>query len=189
MKDYNKISDELENKRNEFYDKLRKDIYDFSSTHLKYGMCVETLKNVLKRNGFSILGINQNIEKSINELKSLSEDYPEIKIIRGGPEGNDHVAAQMIANASEGDYIVIALLANYFYTTKKIKGVHHVGIVLKGKSTDNPHIGQGGVISEKHIFMPASWSFSWNWKNIEGISNKHYMNYFKYGLKENEKNT
>ncbi len=99
------------------------------------------------------------------------------------------MAAQAIANASTGDYIVLAMVANYYYTQKKLKGVHHVGIVLKDKLSDNPLIGQGGVVSEKHIFMRASWSFSWNWKNIEGISNKHYMTYFKYGLKENEKNT
>ena len=180
---YQKKSDELENKRDEFYDKLRKDIYNFSSDNLKYGMCVETLKHVLKVNGFSIIGIHQNVDRSIKELKKLSEDYPEIEIIRGGPEGNDHTAAQAIANASTGDYIVIALLANYYYPDKKLKGCHHVGIVLKNKLSDNPLIGQGGVISEKHIFMPASWSFSWNWKNKEGIKNKYYMTYVKYALK------
>jgi len=44
---YQNKSDELENKRNEFYDKLRKDIYNFSYNHLEYGMCVETLKYAL----------------------------------------------------------------------------------------------------------------------------------------------
>jgi hypothetical protein len=188
MSDYQKKSDELEIKRNEFYNKLRKDIYNFSSTHLKYGMCVETLKHVLKENGFSTIDIYQNVEKTINELKRLSEIIPEIEIIRGGPDGNDHMAAQAIANASEGEYIVIALLASYLYPRIKLKGCHHVAAVVKGKLTDNPHVGQGGVISEKHIFKPASWSFSWNLKNIDGIENKHYMVYIKYGLKENEKN-
>jgi hypothetical protein len=184
---YKKKSDELEDKRNKFYDKIRKNIYNFSSTHLRYGMCVETLKYVLEKNGFHRLGIHQNVERSINELKELSKNYPEIEIIRGGPEGNDHKAAQMIANASEGDYIVIALLASYLYPEEKLKGCHHVGVVLKGELTDNPHIGQGGVIFEKHIYMPASWSFSWNKKNIHGIKNKHYMTYIKYGLKVKEK--
>lgn len=181
---YQDKSDELELERIDFYDKIKEDIYNFSSKHLKYGMCVETLRHILKVNGFSTSGICQNIDKSIIELKILSEVHPEIEIIRGGPEGNDHIAAQAIANASKGDYVVIALLVNYYYTKQKLKGWHHVGIVLKDKLSDNPLIGQGGVISEKHIFMPASWSFSWDRKNIKGIKNKHYMTYVKYGLKK-----
>lgn len=116
---------------------------------------------------------------------------PEIEIIRGGPEGNDHMAAQMIANASTGNYIVIAMLASFLYPIRKLKGCHHVATVVKDRLTDNPSVGQGGVISEKHIFKTALWSFSWNKKNVDGINNKHYMVYFKYGLteKENENNT
>ena len=141
------------------------------------------MKYALLKNGFYISGIHQNVNRSINELREMSENIDEIEIIKGTPEMNLHMAAQAIANASHGEYIIIAMLANYRYPEKKLDGCHHVGIVMKNKLSDNPLIGQGGVLSEKNIFKPASWSFSWNWKNAKGIKNKYCMVYVKYGLK------
>jgi len=184
MKTYKGISDDLENKRNEFYEKLRKDIYDFSSKNLKPGTCARTVRDVLEKNGFSSEPIyKQNIYKSINNLKYLSGETSKIEIIMGSPEMNMHMAAQAIANSSTGDFIVLAFLANFRYPEKKLDGCHHVGIVIKSKLTNNPLIGQGGVTSVKNIFKPASWSFNWNWRNAHGVKNKYCMVYVKYGLK------
>lgn len=184
MKTYKDISDGLENKRNEFYKKLRQDIYDYSSNHLSPGFCALTVRDVLEKNGFSIEPIcKKNIYKTINKLKILSEETTEVEIITGSPEMNMHTAAQVIANASQDEYVVLALLANFRYPEKKLDGCHHVGFVIKNKLSDNPLIGQGGMKSVKNIFKPASWSFSWNWENAQGVKNKYCMIYVKYGLK------
>jgi hypothetical protein len=134
------------------------------------------------------LGVESgNIDKNINQLKELSEQIQNVKIIKGSPGCNLHMAAQMAANSSSGDYVIIALLANYrFYEPERRDGCHHMGIVVKDKLSDNPMIGQGGL-SPKYrdkIFAPASWSFSWSWKNSLRIKNKYCMVYVKYGLRD-----
>lgn len=180
---YPEISIDFEKDRIIFYIYLKSIIAKYAKAMQWGGSCDDTVRSVLKEINFSTEGMkSENIDKNIQHLTWLSDANKDITIIKSSPGTSLHRTAQIIANSSAGDYIVIALLANYKYPDEKQGGQHHVGIVIKAKPSNNPMIGQGGLRPDliDHIFSPANWSFQWGKRNKKGISNRDAMVYVKY---------